>query len=541
MGVKFAGARNIDDRRRRRLVSEHEQQPGSTLSEASSAGYLKIHRFQPNSPEPPRSPIVSLIPDSRWRIWLYCLGIPALVLGGMLLELFVGIAPESPLFGILDFETGQVWRFLRGLTLLGCAGLCWLISWFRSASVRDFEGCYKSWYWSGWILLILAIFSGTDGYLVFGEVIQQYTRISGENFGRLIWLVPMVSLMIEPFRCFTREMWHCRRSWLVLWGCCLSGVVFAWAGLHGPHTRGYVPQETLAITAAIASVTTPTLLFAALLSQVHYVMYVSSDPVPKRISWIVTGIARAAHSLVWGLWSVLGMLMLGVSRGCGGLRTACKTAAESRRAKRQAKATTPKKTRRRKPTVSQEEETGEQTTPEETEANGESGSPRAKSSSRSTPSKSRTKRTAKTTTSKKAAPATPKTAEETETVPVSAAEQQEESTVSADKTTTNSRTEKPRIRLKSSTRSASVVPADTTSAPTAPTSNSQASANTAKPVVQANHQEPAKNNQDSDEDWNDADDSNQDGLDPNMLRGLSKKERRKLRKQFRDQQRAKAG
>ncbi len=532
MGVKFAGARNVDDRRRRRLVSEHEQQPGSVLGQAGSAGYLKIHRFQPNSPEPPRSPIVSLIPDSRWRIWLYCLGIPALVLGGMLLELFVGIAPESPLFGILDFETGQVWRFMRGLTLLGCAGLCWLISWFRSASVRDFDGCYKSWYWSGWILLILGIFSGTDGYLVLREVLQQQTQISGENFGRLIWLVPMVSLLMEPFRCFTREMWHCRRSWLVLWGCCLSGVGFAWAGLEGPHTRGYVQQETLAITAAIASVTTPTLLFAALLSQVHYVMYVSSDPVPKRTSWILAGLARGAQTLTWGLWKVLTIMLHGLSRGCGGLRAACQTAADSRRTKRLAKANAPKKPKRRKQATAQEDEAGEQTTAEDT---AENGSSRTKSSTRGTQTKSRTKRTAKTTTSKKNTPATSKTADEADTAPDWSAEEREESTASAEKTAASSRTEKPRIRLKSSTRATSVVPAEKTSPPAETASNSQPPVNTAK------RQEPTSNREDADDDWNEADDANQEGLDPNMLRGLSKKERRKLRKQFREQQRAKAG
>ncbi|WP_013630301.1 hypothetical protein [Rubinisphaera brasiliensis] len=297
MSVKFAGARSVDDRRRRRIVSETEQGTPGEGTPSSSAGYLKLRRVEPDAEEPARAPIASLIPHRRWQIWLYCLGIPAIILLLHTACLLLPVATRTQIAEIVNWQDGHVWRFVRGVTLLGCAALCWLISWFRSASVRDFEGCFKSWYWSGWILLLVAIAAGTDAHLVAGLALKNGMQLSLVNFVTLAWLVPLASLMVEPVRCFTREMWHCRRSWIAFWACAASGMLYCWAQLQGPHTEGFVSAETLQVVASAASMLAPEFLLSALLSQVHHVMYVSSDPVPRRQSYVFRGI-RIASSRV---------------------------------------------------------------------------------------------------------------------------------------------------------------------------------------------------------------------------------------------------
>ncbi len=524
MAVNFAGARSIDDRRRRRIATETEQSTPAIRAENERAGYLKIRRFQPDAQEPARSPIVSLLPSSCWRIWLNCVGIPSLVLGLLLCSLSVSERIDAPLRGILDYEQGQAWRFLRGLTLLGCAGLCWLISWFRSASVRDFEGCFKSWYWSGWILLIMGLLAGTDGYVVLGTVLQHYARARIANFTTLAWLIPMLALLIEPLRCFTREMWHCRRSWLGLWASCLAGVVYAWARLEGPHTQGRIAPELLQQTAAIASVMTPSFLFSALLSQVHYVMYVSSDPVPKRTSWILSGLLRGMTAIRQGSRMLLQTGFTLCTRGLGGVQTGLKQWADTRRAARQERDLEQPRRKSReksKPTPSSSEET---------ESSEESSSSSRRRTSLRTRQNKGTSSRAGTGSSK----STRQTSSEIETVEAVDPENNSDWKEAASEAENvgnprGTREEKPRIRLKSK--------------PLAPVSAQSSPAEPASPRDEVPPSTPSPSSGGGAEQWNeeDEDEEGNDGIDPELLRGLSKKERRRLRKMHREQQRAKAG
>jgi len=586
MGVKFAGARSVDDRRRRRIVSETEQGVPGKGPKSPSAGYLKLRRVEPDAKEPARAPIASLIPQRSWQIWLYCFTIPVLAVLLHSACSLLSASQKAAVFEILDLQSGHVWRFLRGTTLLGCAGLCWLISWFRSASVRDFEGCFKSWYWSGWILALLGMIAGTDAHLVAGMALRDGMQLNIANFVTLAWMIPLLSLLVEPVRCFTREMWHCRRSWVVFWGCSGSGLLYCWARLDGPHTDGLISETTLNATASAASVLTPMLLLSALLSQVHYVMYVSSDPVPRRNSHVIHGIRMSIH----GMWTLIGRLGIGVAGLFGSLRTSWRTgsgeraekktarreqqaklreekkaAAEARRAEKQAakdsaleklaagkaeRLAAKNAAKEQQAAAKAEKEAARQKAAAEKAAKKEAdrvaaeeklaAAKAAKEAAAAEKAKAAEEAKAARKTRTRRKPAQPKTATPAvvedavnDDVPASKPAAAAGSAIAEASPETKA---KPRIRVKSQSASKQKVetPAND-SAPVEPAAPIERAAETSPQTASVSFEEAAAAVANSMED------GGNDVIDPALLKGLSKKEKRKLRKLHREQSRKKAG
>ena len=285
MGVKFAGSRSLDERRRRRLAGENDTSSPASGGVAPRAEFWNKQRASEEIAPSPDTPLASLLPASTLRIWGLCAAIP---LFGLLLVIVSGhpfLVSDQRLQVIFDLQQGHLWRFLRGVLFLGASGLCWLVSWYRSASDRDFEGRFKSWYFSGWIFLLFGFIAGCDGHWVFAQIIGDYTQLQQPFLKTLFWAVPMAAMMLEPMRCFTLEMWHCRRSCLMLALCCFSAVAYLELKLPLSEAVGISTAERLPVLLMLASLLTPMFLFSALLSQMHYVMYVSADPVRRRKSW----------------------------------------------------------------------------------------------------------------------------------------------------------------------------------------------------------------------------------------------------------------
>jgi len=297
MSVKFAGSRAVDDRRRRRLVSENENLPEAPQKASRSGGYWHIRRLDEESYDRPRSPIASLIPFNPVRIWLICCCLPVLMLALVLICAAWPLPAGHPLHVSFDLQSGHIWRFVTGLMLLACASACWLISWFRAASVNDFEGCFKSWYWSGWAFAIIGVAAGCELHSICSSMVASYARIEIPLLCAVLWLVPVAGIMIEPVRAFTREMWHCRRSWLMLLLCASSAVLYAYAEWMRFQPEYVNFQDVIGTILSATALLTPTLMLSALVSQTHYVMYVSSDPVRKRQSWLISGMLQGYSRL----------------------------------------------------------------------------------------------------------------------------------------------------------------------------------------------------------------------------------------------------
>ncbi len=550
MSVKFAGSRNIDDRRRRRLASENEGHPEPTPAIAKAGGYWKIHRPNDETCIDARSPIASLLPYGRVQVMLICCGIPLLMALFVSAMKWVTLASDHPLMVSLNLETGYAWRFFTGLILLACAGTCWLISWFRSASVRDFDGCFKSWYWSGWVFAIFGIAAGCELHTIGAELLASYTRIEIPLLKSCLWMVLAAALLIEPARSFTREMWLCRRSWVLFLSCCFALSIYLYAtwSLHQEDQIRYA--EAWQFVAALMSVLTPTLMFSALVSQTHYVMYVTSDPVKKRKSWILQGMLQACHKSGHGL-----------SRAASGIVAVVKKAAEEKQKteveeeadSQKSQEATQKSTRKRavKKVEKPVEKVSKQTvntpvkttlkTEEESKVTDASESIEKKTSRKGLFSglfgrkKSKSVSEDEQTSSESAEPQL-KIAEKTKTARASVQKSNSSKTIEADKEEESSTNKakpiteaKPRIRVKPETKTEPEQPVQKTEDSNSSQSKSPASKPENTPSAP---RETVSINAVFDEE--------DDRIDSEDLKGLSKKERRKLRKTHRDQQRNRA-
>ena len=301
MGVKFAGSRSINERRRRRLAGENETSSPSASQLAPGAGFWKIRPIQLESEHAPSSPLQSLIPLSRLRIWSLCVALPLLTLLLVSFAQAGSLIPDPKIRSVISLQQVHLWRFICGSLFIGSAGLCWLISWFRSASDQDFEGCYKSWYFSGWVFLFFGFIAGCDAHLAFSQILGDSVQLQGEFLQTLLWVVPMSAFLIEPVRCFAREMWHCKRSYTMMAMCCLVSITFLEMKLPASGQTSFYTSQVSQFIIVATSMLAPALISSALLSQTHYVMYVSSDPVPQRKSWTLAAITWAKQKILVGL------------------------------------------------------------------------------------------------------------------------------------------------------------------------------------------------------------------------------------------------
>jgi len=532
MGVKFAGSRSIDERRRRRLAGENEisSPPGSTA--APKSGFWNQQRPREQADQPTITPLASLLPASRLRIWSLCAAVPFVGLLLVLISQHHFLTSDQRLRTILDLQQGHLWRFVRGVLFLGAAGLCWLISWFRSASDRDFEGCYKSWYFSGWIFLAFGFVAGSDAHLVFAHFIGDYTQLYQPFLRTLFWAVPMAALLLEPMRCFTLEMWHCRRSCFMLALCSLSVLVYLEMKVPSSGGPGFFTAESSPFIAMVASVLAPSLLFSALLSQVYYVMHVSSDPVCRRQSWTWLGMNWVNNKILAGMKFVGNYCYLSIINITSSTRSRLMNHSEQSKKSREERKAERKLARQKvsdekalKKQAAQEEKKSiadkimlekEETRAKNREAKAQQAEAakekelekKALEAERKIEKQSkRSKRSERKQTPFKQVAADQHEKKEP------ASSQQAEKKQTANKQTAN----KPRVRLKSQ-------PATT------PQQTPQSAQDNAKLSVR--HRQ-----EDKDEAEAQTASMETDRIDPSNLKGLSKKERRRIRKLHREQQR----
>ncbi len=527
MGVKFAGSRSIDERRRRRLAGENEisSPPGSTAM--PKAGFWNQQRTREEAVQSPITPLASLIPASRLRIWLLCAAVPFVGLLLVLISQHRYLISDLRLRTIFDLQQGHLWRFVRGILFLGAAGLCWLVSWFRSASDRDFEGCYKSWYFSGWIFLAFGFVAGSDAHLVFAQIVGDYTQLHQPFLRTLFWAVPMAALLLEPMRCFTLEMWNCRRSCFMLALCSLSALVYLEMKVPSSEGPEIFTADSSQIIAMIASILSPSLLFSALLSQVYYVMHVSSDPVCRRQSWTWLAITWVNNKILAGMKFVGNYCYLSIINITSSARSRLMNRSEQSKKSRTERKTERKLARQK---IADEKALKKQAAQEEKKAIADKimlGKEEARAKkleakaqqAEAVKAKELEKKTLASERKLEKQSKRSKRSERKQTPfkQVAADQHEKKEPVSSEQAEKNQRANKPRVRLKSQ-------PATT------PQQTPQSVQDNAKLSVR--HRQGDKSEAEAQ-----AATMETDRIDPSNLKGLSKKERRRIRKLHREQQR----
>lgn len=235
MDARFAGSQRLGERRRRRLAVESEElqtseSPGESLPVRPGAERT-VHRV---AEQPPADlvplPLQGLIP-AQW--WKYALGAVCQVLVG------AGILAAAWQASIWSTFTGPgmtrlfslpdppVAAWYSGILLNLSAQLALLIWWGRSRSLTDFDGRYRLWTRTAAVWMSFGFCAVTGAHLAWSETVLHYWRPAVPQIDVLAWLVPAAATGLVFLYALNREMSDCRNSRVLLF---VAAACYAAAG-----------------------------------------------------------------------------------------------------------------------------------------------------------------------------------------------------------------------------------------------------------------------------------------------------------------------
>lgn len=375
MTIQFAGSSSTGNRRRRRLVANGDGVGvDSSLLEGDGAE-IESQLVASAAAGP-------WVPVNERRIWIY-----AALIGVLLGALTFALSRPDMIHSRLTPLTEHLFEGPRPVLIIYTevaflalsAQLGMLIGWYRAQCKLDFGGRHRVWPWAVGLFGLAAFYLATDAHRTFGQVVQIDNHLSWRG-DTVVWLLPLC-LVVLPISLFLdRDM---RNSPSSLWTLRLSGILWlteAWFELYQPELQSK-PWFQLAflVIPLYASAT----LFLGLWLHARIVAYVCPDPPDLD--------ERSAWSRILGVCGWIGRsLLIWRRRGTDDEEDEAKPKRRRKKAdgeeattrrKRKAPAKKPaSRTRTRKP-VEEEEEVAEESSGEESEVEDETeSSPASKSS-----------------------------------------------------------------------------------------------------------------------------------------------------------------
>jgi len=254
--------------------------------------------------------IRSIIPRDAWKIW-GLIGLGCLL---WLAVLSVGVyadAAGTAWRGILGLEAGHTARWFGATCLLAAAQLSFLILWHRSLSRKDFWGRFRLWYWTGLTWLAFCAAEATTLHVVAAQWLEAHYRLKVWNGATVCWMLVAAPIAIGLMRLLRREMHLCRPSSFLLRCSAGAAAVSAVMTLTGP----LLPQTSLTALIAAGSTTLWQLLLAcSTLMHTRFVIHITNEVAPKmrtrsrpsrlaRIAWSA-GMATLKGAL-WIPWQMI--------------------------------------------------------------------------------------------------------------------------------------------------------------------------------------------------------------------------------------------
>lgn len=280
MSAGFAGSASQDDRRRRRLVTDSNDEGSTSVL------------FGPGTPESARNhrfPLKRLVHYKAWRIAVFELAVLLCAGGVIYLSWLESIRDFGPGFSqLFATNTGRAFPFLWGSALFLCGQLACLIGWARSRSLIDFGGRYRVWKWTAAMLFLLSagILTGADGALTasldWAGLARPWTAAT------LDWIVPVGAIALPLLWLTDREVRGSRVARIHLW----QGILLLSAGLAVPSVPALdLPREPLVAQGLILG---GLVSFAmSLVWFTRHVLYFSCEPAHIR-HWNLFGRLRRA-------------------------------------------------------------------------------------------------------------------------------------------------------------------------------------------------------------------------------------------------------
>lgn len=510
MTARFAGSRTLDERRRRWLASHETEQPSTTRPR-------KTGEDPGDSAEPARVqithfPVRKIISPKGWKIAL--VAVVSLLAGASLVAAAYFGSEHAESLGpgwqrLFPVSGGGLVRLFEAGLLILSGQLAWLVWWLRARSLRDFDGQYHVWLWASVAVMFTGLGWLGGWHWAWSETFCWLSTTDFPQRAVLCWLLPGTLAGGVIWKKLRADMRDCQSSSVLFWmvGVCFLGAcAFRLRLDHAPW-----PETTRQLVGSSLQMLTCVGVFAAFLVHARFVLHVSLEApaarpsilskMRERILVAVKKLPKPRFSLAW----------ISLPKFPKRSKSASTKAKPTRRDK---KAKTEKTVAETSPSQSEPSSSEEGTQPES------SSKPVAPKTSRRKPTKSRTK-------------SKPTEEPQAESDGSSATEQPESKLT--EKSTPQARAENPKRTPAKAGERVSNESEDATDIPESKPKDSSA----AKP--EPSKEAPAVDDQESSQ----ASDSSEphlrldEPLDPEMLKGLSKKERRRLRKLHKDAQRKK--
>lgn len=287
MAVQFAGSGSTADRRRRRLAVGADANVDAAVPDGDG-GDIESQLVASAAAGP-------WVPVNEFRIWIYgaVIGIISVAMTFLLLHPISFPAELSPLFAhFLDGPRPMAVVFAETLLLTLSTQLAALICWYRASCKIDFGGRYRVWPWAVGLIGTGAFCAATNVHLALGELLGRSPWLTwhGSTVG---WLLPLCIAALPTTLLMDRDVRNSTSSLVVLR---LSGLLWLVATLLEIYRPELQTRNWFHFAHLLVPLYACAMLFVGLWLHARVVAYVCPDPpqLDEASAWTVV-----KSALIW--------------------------------------------------------------------------------------------------------------------------------------------------------------------------------------------------------------------------------------------------
>ncbi len=270
MPIQFAGSSSTGDRRRRRLVVNGDGSDVDSSLLEGEAGEFESQLVASAAAAP-------WVPVSELRIWIYA-SIMGLLLAGLAFVLARPVPFRPGLTPLADHLLGGSRPLLvvvvQSAFLALSTQLGMLISWYRSQCKLDFAGRYRVWPWAVGLFSLAAFCEATNIHQIFGQLIAKRELLSWRS-ETVAWLLPFCVAGLPIAILLDRDVRNNRSSLLTLR---FSGLLWLTAVCLEIYQTEFSSFAWFGLVRQLVPMFASSTLFLGLWLHARIVAYVCPDP-----------------------------------------------------------------------------------------------------------------------------------------------------------------------------------------------------------------------------------------------------------------------